>query len=262
MGLDLWRLTCKYTVFERYLCFHEFSNAKDSVPDTQSTASFRDKSGNLWFGFNDGSLASYNGNKFSIFKPNGNTSGTINDISEDPYGNILVANQSVGLISINEKNEKTIIQEPFKGKLLYAINLTSRNELLAGTDNGIEIYHYDKDPKKIAFVSQLTDFPSSKVNTIVKDGKTGAFWVGTEDAGILRVSLSEHGKFKVENFGTTLHLETENVQSIFTDRDGNIWLSTFGKGLFKVTLTTGNKIKDLINYNASNGLGFNLIKTI
>src|SRR6266568_1204176 len=95
----------------RFDGFNFTSNLKDSIPDTQSTVSFTDKSGNLWFGFNDGSIVSYDGNKFNVFKPHDNTSGTINDIKEDANGNILVANQSVGLVSINSKNEKTVIRE-------------------------------------------------------------------------------------------------------------------------------------------------------
>lgn len=244
----------------RFDGFNFTSLSKDSLPDTQSTISYRDKSGSLWFGFNDGSIVSYNGNKFKTFKPTDNTGGTINDIIEDANGNILVTNQNVGLIKINPKNEKTIIREPFKGKLLYAINLTSTNDLLVGTDNGIEIYSFDNELKNIKFRSSIPGFPLSKVNAIVKDGNTNSFWVGTEDAGLFRISAIKGGSFQIENYGSILHLENENIQSIFTDREGFLWLSTFGKGLFKVTLSPNHKVKDLINYNNSNGLGFDLIK--
>ncbi len=244
----------------RYDGFNFVSNTKDSVPDTQSTVSFRDKSDNLWFGFNDGSIVRYDGIKFNLIKPINNANGTINDIAEDTYGNILIANQNAGIIIINDKKEKTVISDPFKGKLIYAINLTQGNELLVGTDNGIDIYSYNKDPKKIIFLSQLAGFPFSKVNTIVSDGNTGAFWVGTDDAGLLRVISRGNAKYKVENYGTYLHLENENIQSIFTDKIGNLWLSTNTKGLFKITISQGHKIKDLINYNSDNGLGCNLIK--
>ena len=244
----------------RYDGFNFVTNTRDSVPDTQSTVSFRDKSDNLWFGFNDGSVVSYDGNKFKLIRPNNNTNGTINDINEDSYGNILIANQSAGLIRINEKREKTIISEPFRGKLIYAINVNHENELLVGTDNGLEVYSYNTDPKKISFISIVPGFPSSKVNTIAKDGSTGAFWVGTDDAGLYRVISKGNAKYKVENYGSSLHLENENISSIMTDKSGNLWLSTFQKGLFKVSLTAGHKIKDLINYNSTNGLGFDVIK--
>ncbi len=244
----------------RFDGFNFTTTTADSIPDTQSSVSFRDQSDNLWFGFNDGSIVSYDGIKFHLFKPNNNTGGTINDITEDNYGNILVANQNVGLISINHKNEKTIIREPFKGKLLYAINLTKGNELLVGTDQGIDVYNFDKDPVKIKFLTQVNGFPLTKVNIIVRDGDTGSFWVGTDDAGLYRVISLGKAKFKVENYGAFLHLENENIQSIFTDKIGHLWLSTKSKGLYKVTLSAAYQVKDLINYNTSNGLDFDYIK--
>lgn len=247
----------------RFDGFNFSDNFHDSLPETQSGISFKDKSNNLWFGFNDGSLAFYDGDRFKVLKAEANATSYINDITEDSFGNILAASQNSGIIFINKKFEKRLISDPFKGKLIYTIALTSDNHLLLGTDNGVELYAYDTDPQKIKFISLIQGLPSTKVNTIRRRSQGNIFWVGTEDEGLFKISQSAKDVYTAENFGALVNLQNENVQNVIEDEKSTLWISTKGKGLFKVILSgsIANPVQDFINYNSSNGLDMDLIKS-
>lgn len=233
------------------------SEFNDSLPQSSAQVSFKDKDNNLWFGFSDGSVVYYNGTRFRWFKADQDQAGFINDITQDKHGNIIAASQNVGLFVFDKDLKKTVIQEPFRGKLLYSLNVTANNELLVGSDDGISIYSIE-NLAKVTQVQQLPGLPLSKVQRIVQSKKHQGFWVCTEDAGFYLLKSS--GKnYIVENTSEVLNLADSNIQSINEDQAGNVWVSTFEKGIFKITFDN-NKISQLINYNADNGLGFNDIK--
>lgn len=247
----------------RFDGFNFTGNTKDSLPETQSTISFKDKSENLWFGFNDGTIVFYDGNNFKIIKADSKFASTINDITEDHEGNVIVASQNSGILVINKNFEKKPIIEPFKGKLIYTLALNSDNRLLIGTDNGIELYNYDSDPQKVKFLSLISGIPPTKINTIHKTLVGDNYWIGTDDAGILKIKKTTKDNYTLENLGILLQLQNENVQSVFEDENSILWISTKGKGLFKVILnkTDNISIRDYINYNSANGLDQDLIKS-
>lgn len=246
----------------RYDGFSFVAAKADSLTEAYAGVSFRDSKGNLWFGHSNGSISFYNGTSFEVINTKG-ASSSINGIVESNDGNILAITQSNGLIRINQKRKAEILSKGFEGKLFYSINITSRNDLLLGSDDGISIFNYAKDLKQINELSKIVGLPLTKIQCIYKISAKDEFMVGTEDAGFYKISL-EKGKssFKVENLGALLKLDYENIQSIFKDNEGNIWLSTFGKGLFKVIVGENDVFKDIIHYNAENGLGYNDIKTV
>ncbi len=251
---------CTGTGLCRFDGFSFSSNTKDSLSESSAEVSFKDQENNLWFGQSDGGIVFFDGKQFQIFKQGENQISKINDIISDSKGNILAASQSSGIIKIDKKFKKTFIKEPFQGKLIYSINITSDNSLLIGTDEGIAIYAYNEDETKIKQIAKVEGLPLSRVTKIIKRENSDSFWVGTEDAGLFKITTARNSKFMVENFGNLIHLERENIQSVFEDKESNIWISTFGKGLFKVIMNGGQQIKDLINYNSLNGLGHDYIK--
>ncbi|HEY4784698.1 MAG TPA: two-component regulator propeller domain-containing protein, partial [Bacteroidales bacterium] len=257
----IWALTgtglCRFDGFT----FSKNGNSKDSLSESSAEVSFKDKDNNLWFGYSDGSIAFYDGKKFRFLKSNDNQSGKITGIVQDKDGNILASNQNTGLYIIDKSFRKTVVGEPFSGKLIFSFNITSGNELLIGTDDGVIIYDYNSNSKKIKEVSKIEGLPSSKITKIARRNIKDNFWIATEDAGLYAISLLDKNKFLVDNLGARINLGNDNIQSVFEDPLSNIWISTFGKGLFKVTLA-GDAVKEIINYNSSNGLGRDDVKDV
>src|ERR1035437_2609952 len=129
------------------------SNSKDSLPESSAEVSLKDRDNNLWFGHSDGSIVFYDGRKFKIFKQSETQINKITDLISDAEGNVIAASQNSGIIRFDKKFKKTLINEPFKGKLIYAFNLTSDHKLLVGTDEGVSIYSYETDITKIKLIS-------------------------------------------------------------------------------------------------------------
>ena len=64
--------------------------------------------------------------------------------------------------------------------------------------------------------------------------------------------------------GEKYELGYDNIQSILEDDQNILWVSTFGKGIFKfIPEKEGNyTYSDYVHYSTANGLSNNLIKTI
>jgi ligand-binding sensor domain-containing protein/serine phosphatase RsbU (regulator of sigma subunit) len=242
----------------RFDGFSFVSKFRDSLPESSATATYKDKNQNLWFGFSDGSIVFYDGKSFLLFPPDSLQSGSINDIIQDNYGNIIAATQGSGLIIFNGDNHKRIVKEPFAGKLIYSIASLGK-ELLIGSDDGISLYSYGSDPSKIKFLRQIEGLPLSKVQKISKNTANKSFWICTEDAGFYLLKQTSDNSFKVLNYGILLDLGMDKIQDVNTDQQKNIWVSTFGKGLYKVKLHN-DSIQSVINFNVNNGLALNDVK--
>lgn len=257
----LWASTgiglCRYDGFG-------FTPAKaDSLTEAYAGVSFSDSKGNLWFGHSNGSVSFYDGKKFEIINFKNSNSSSINGFAEDKWGNILVLTQSNGIVRINSNKKHEFLTKPFEGKLTYAISLSSRNELLVGTDDGVLIFAYGKSLDQVKEVGKVENLPLSKVQVIYKLGSGDNFYVGTEDAGLYKL-VTTQGKvgYTVENHGQILGIEYENIQAVYRDNENNLWISTFGKGLYKVFVAADGSFKDVINYNSTNGLPNDYIKNV
>jgi len=103
------------------------------------------------------------------------------------------------------------------------------------------------------FKHELGNENSLKVNfawPLVRD-KTGNIWVGTIGGGLHKIEVNK-GEEKVLRFQ---HLVADNdIESMLTDRQGNIWLA--GAGLKKFTPVTG----EVVNYDVSDGIQSNSFK--
>ncbi len=248
---------CRFDGFR----FTHTINSTDTLPGSQAGVSFKASNGNLWTGHSDGTIVCFDGKHARIFKPDSAQFGSINDIIEDKAGNIIAASQSSGLIIIDKKLNKTFVNAPFQGKLVYSLLLINNNQLLVGSDDGVYIYSYGTINDQIKMIGQIDGLPLSKVTRIVGRHISKSIWICTEDAGIYMVTPSANNSFIVDNFGSLLKLDLTNVQSVFDDKDGNTWISTLGKGLFKVLSVNGKAILNAINYNSVNGLGTDDIKS-
>lgn len=257
----LWASTgtglCRYDGFT-------FSQAKtDSLTEAYAGVSFKDNKGNLWFGHSNGNITFYDGKKFEIISYKGSNASSINGFTQDKTGDVLAITQSSGLIRIGKNKKTEIISTPFEGKLCYSICITSGEQLLVGTDNGISVFDYGKDLNSIKETGKIESLPLSKVQNIYSPANNDIYYVSTEDAGFYKVTPKKgQNGFIAENQGAVLGLEYENVQSVFQDVEENLWISTFGKGLIKVIVDKSGAFKDAIHYTSTNGLGNDFIKNV
>ena len=153
-------------------------------------------------------------------------------INEDPYGRIWVG--SVGGIHLISREQDTfVVQKPqiflYKNeRFILSMEKLNEDEFLLGT-HGAGIKHV-KITGPDAF--ELKDFKSDdigKEGVIIWDmQKTsgGAIWIATDKKGVFRIRDQEVTQFNHYN-GLTVN----QVQKLFEDRDGNMWIGTNEKGL-------------------------------
>ncbi len=94
-----------------------------------------------------------------------------------------------------------------------------------------------------------------RIMQITEDG-FGNIWAATYGGGICQVKIDENDQMFVKKIDTDSGLSSNNVYSILTDNDGNIWAGC-QKGVDKVTLDLNGKIVDIRNYDNYEGfIGF------
>ena len=108
----------------------------------------------------------------------------------------------------------------------------------------VQQFHYP------AYVSPLSQ--GYRILSICKDPVQSHeyFWIGTAGGGLVKFNKKDTS-FKP--FEGNVHLPSQNVNSILTDKLGSLWIGT-DKGVAKIGLETKNKVETIKIFNKSNGL--------
>ncbi|GEM_PF-1158295 len=250
----------------------------------------QDEDGFLWIGSDDG-LYRYDGRTMINLNQRDTTVGdlvTAMQVSSDGH---LYLGYYHGGISIVEHSQyrKVITSEELPYKVIDIINLPGENNLLALTSNGVFVkfkndqstttaiedlqsliindlaqindqlyvatsdglFIYNIDPEgKITLNHIVEDLEYINCKSVYQDNFTKRIWVGT-DEGLYST--------KVEGSGYRPFLEFNRlvVNTITSDKRGNLWLGTANNGLYEVIFEE-NTYK-VTHFSKSNGLESNEI---
>jgi signal transduction histidine kinase/ligand-binding sensor domain-containing protein/DNA-binding response OmpR family regulator len=206
----------------------------------------KDKEGGVWIGTFYGGVnyLPQQNKSFEKFYPTG-LPGALNgnvvrEIRADTYGNIWIGTEDAGLIKLDHQTGSFA---SFTGGY-HNVNIDSRNiqgllvdndDLWIATyDNGIYILNIPSE--KITRHFELKDGKSGlKTNSFITFLKTtdGAIYAGSV-IGLYQF-IHETSSFKLlDNVtaGTFIH-------SLYEDNKRNIWIGTYGRGLFKYNRSSG-----------------------
>ena len=234
-----------------------FSSPNDDFPDANVASTFRDNKGNLWFGYQDGTILKYDGIDFSVVDTS-SVSTVVTQIIQAPKGEILAVTQT-GIVRIIDKKIDRLVQG-FEGITINALYFIDDERLMAGADDGLYLYQYGSDVQQLTFLAKEEKLSSMKVISIIPGINGNGYWVATEYEGIFYMSVDENSftLLRTNIYG----LENAQVQSICEDLNGNLWISTFGEGLFRVHLSPEKTVLKTNIYNNSNGLGSDYVKQV
>ncbi len=149
---------------------------------------------------------------------------------------LLVSSKYSEVAIINTQTNKISLFQDKNGKLVRGVVIAkkdSQGALYLGTfDDGLFIF---KDGVQVHLKDNL---PSSRITTLTLS-QPGKLWIGTEDGGAFTIELSEiykalGGEIKPsEIFPEPLSfIKRTMVTGIDSDLKGNIWLGTFGHGVY------------------------------
>ncbi len=188
---------------------------------------FEDSNGNMWVGSNGEGVQRISRNRIveHITVDKGLPSNSIRCFSEDRFGNIWVGT-AAGLAYINPEHQIVIpVFDNGKDvshviiKMLYC-DTANRIWMITNEVNGLYIY----SDSVFQHCSDLDSF-GDYVPTCISQDKNGAFWIGLNNEGLVKIQNGEVTKVVTDTF-----LDSRPTNTIYCDKTGSLWFGT-EKGL-------------------------------
>jgi ligand-binding sensor domain-containing protein/serine phosphatase RsbU (regulator of sigma subunit) len=247
---------CRFNGFEFNTDIKQDSLAREVVG-----TSYKDNDGTLWFGYYSGDIARYCHSRFETMKTEVEIKSAITGFTEFDKDNLLAGTLNHGLLILNKASGKAVKLKGTEGIMCTAL-LVVNNFLLLGNPDGLSLFNLDRPGKKAGLQLNIKELEFSKIQDIQQSRDGRSFWIGTEDQGVFRLTLSED-RYSIEKTGALYGLEKENVQSVFEDSEKQLWISTQRNGVFKLgSLDGSGKFATVSHLSKENGLPGNSIKKI
>lgn len=272
-GLNKLNLQKSFTRFEKYFFDKDIENSLSDNLIWSITQSVIDK--NIFY------IGTSNGitelipaqNKFTRIRIDnpanlqfGTGSGVV--IDENINGEkILWTNSYAGLVRLKLSNNATTRYLPEKSNTSsiasYQINkmLKDRSGVLwLATNKGLSFLSQKNNKINNTFTSTIFDFNSSKLNeinsTAILKTKSNLLFIGTDKGLFYSNIVAKAG------FNKNLLVPNKTVWSLTEDNSGNVWVGTYGDGLYKLN-QTNNRIEkiDALN-NIVRSTSRNFIKSL
>lgn len=236
------------------------------------TAIFQDRTNKMWIGFRSGRIANIINNKLQYFNPEeGTPQKKITSFLQDSEGNLWFSAQGEGLYCLKQNRLYLInTDDGLSDNNVSKIILADNDEILAGTDQGINVCTFKNGKKNISVIGPQDGLPDYIVTTIINAGKN-SFWIGLQDNGfclydrsrnkitipkpaeawkfgqinamlqaqnILWIATQKNGFYKYSALDNSLNKAPEsevanNINALLEDDQGNLWLSSPGNGLVR-----------------------------
>jgi len=181
-----------------------------------------DDLGRLWIGLNGNGILIYNGEEFSsISESDGLPNGYIRELKLTSAGDMLIGSRK-GLISWRAGT-----LQPFKDSVLNEtsvsdILITKSGSLVVSTFGDGVLLLTGGEVYKLDFNS---GFPTNHVRSLVQT-REGYIWMGSK-YGLFELNLQNL------SYRDAKGLAYNNIKSLGTDQEQNLWIGTDGKGLFQ-----------------------------
>ena len=231
------------------------------------SAIYEDLSGNLWIGSQDGLYVKrFEENHFFRFIPWDEKAKTLEnpavfDLLEISKQSILIAtlgglfeltNTAAALKNMDSGGSQTGIRLLDTGskELILSLYKTDRGDILVGTVYDLlklkkkgeageysfeSVYRGLTDPDEFGF--------SNNTNDILED-RSGILWVAHTYYGIRKINLNNRPFLTYKDIVSDQFSHTD-INSVYADSVGNIWIGTFGGGLYWIEQDT----HEVQNYN-------------
>ncbi len=163
----------------------------------------------------------------------------------DIDSNIYFGTTLKGLFLYNKKANKVTPISLNSDELTLTISdlKLHQNQLYVGTLNGV--YQYDITNKGIRFYNVTTGLPHNSIGYLYTS-KKGEIYIGTNSAFLSKIESGSIVNYQINN-----ELHVVNVNMITEDKNGDIWFSTSGNGVYRL------KNDSCTNFNTQLGLASN-----
>ncbi len=249
----------QYAFFQKYFP----DNSSSAISGNVVREICEDGHGNLWIGTEDAGLNKLNPATGAVrqFKPTGE-SGTIaytnihgllaigNDLWIGTFENGLdVMDIHTGKIKMHYAAGPG--NKELKSNFVVCLQQLKDGEIYAGTSNSL--FKFDKQANGF---ENAADVPANVFVSCLLEDYSKTLWVGTHDKGMYFYNPATKQKGRFTNRPSNKNsLPTNTINAIYEDSKQNLWLSTEGGGLCKLSKDR----KKFITYTTKDGLPSNFI---
>jgi ligand-binding sensor domain-containing protein/serine phosphatase RsbU (regulator of sigma subunit) len=185
----------------------------------------------LWMGQFDGKIHKKTGNTITAISTEINEA--IQFIYTDSKNVLWAFSRSGKVYWINDK-DTGMVQLPAQELMINVVSPLSEGVFMIGTNEGLYKATFSKANKSAAF-ELISQIPISRVIALHYSKTSDILWIGTEDDGILELIQPKNADAQTEQFNWSDGSTIANVQSIFEDRLGRIWIGQASNGLARIT---------------------------
>jgi len=218
------------------------SNDSGRKHDVSCIAQGRD--GNLWIGTDNGF---YNFNpkteQFTFYNTQnlpGLTSNSILSIFQDNRGWLWVGTVYHGLSVFQISSGKIGKSQPFANNIparrIHSVYQDKQGTIWIATSNGLA--QYKAGQNKLTILQAKDHNLKSNIFLSIIENSKGELLVGLQDGGLYKLSIKSPAssyQFEIVKRENGDPLTNRSVQAFFEDRTGNIWLGTYGNGLYLIS---------------------------
>ncbi len=225
--------------------FEKLKLIDDTVGVDYATCLFRYKE-RIWFGLFNGNIGLLE--KSQLKEIETGIQGQVKHVHVDEKDRVWAFSRSGMVFSISG-SETHLYNMTERDMLINSVIPFRDREFIIGSNDGLWLIRFEtgNDFQVLKKVAGLGD---TKITAIKYESSADVMWVGTEDAGLYKLYSPFTASEKLEKFNLENGKSIDDVQSIFEDHLGRIWLGTFGNGLVRIEYYGTGK-KDFITQSFS-----------
>lgn len=236
---------------------------EDGLSENFISTLHKASNGDIWMGHKQGGCSIIRDGKIKAVNTSEYLSSMIRSINQDEQGNIWILSQHSGVIKIDSEENIHHFEKQFSQLLLFDLEVNSRGQMIVGTNEGLYLYLIDENDHEPVFKKIIDEIPMTKINTISAGQLPGQYYIGTEDEGMFKLQLRSNNRAVVKPIALELELYRYDIQSVLETDHNNLWIGTFGSGLFHLAPGPNNSDHELVShFDETNGLGSNDINSV
>lgn len=229
-------LLCLYFSIPSYGQEGKIFTTDNELSSSMINKIYQDKDGIIWIATEDG-LNRYDGAKFTVYRnekdnPHSLLNSYVRTLFEDSQGRFFIGSLNGLQMYDRATDEFTTIPMRFINGTQADPNVATmierkNGEILIGT-SGHNLFRLDTQGDTIK-AWQFNGLVNSNLITYLYEDREGVLWVTTDDNGIFRIDPDN----QVKQYASDNNIAWNTVSSICEDQQGNLYLGSLKKGLFK-----------------------------